>query len=223
MLTVRVRTLIGLASSLSFLLASCGPTRSVQHATGHVSTTGLPDSVVYRPYRLLLEQLGEADWQDRKAIRTLFRQRGFNSAAADSANRRLQQQDSLRLHSFQVAERRYGWPRATMVGKQAVEEAFLLIQHAPPAVHASYQDSLRASYMRGELYPPNYATYLDRILVYRGQPQRYGTQSGRLGQEEYLLPVEDVAELDHRRATMQLEPILSRLQPGTLILKPTGK
>ena len=99
---------------------------------------------------------------------------------------------------------------------------------SPPAVQASYQEPLQAAYARGELRSPDYATYLDRVLVNHGRAQRYGTQSGRRalasGQEEaYLLPVEDVPALDHRRATMGLEPILAQLRLGTLILKPEAK
>ena len=186
------------------------------------------DSVVYRPYRLLLDQLATADLQDRQALFKVYRLRGFKSPAADSANHWLMRQDSSRLHTFQAAELRYGWPRTSRVGNEAVQQAYLLVQHAPAAMHASYQDTLATAYARGELSGFNYATYLDRVLWHQGHLQRYGTQRGRrvlaTGQEEnYLFPVENLPELDHRRATMQLEPILPRLQSGTLILKPTGQ
>lgn len=228
MMSIRLFTVVAFANALLFWLFSCSTSSSVKQLSHAPPTTVLPDSVVHRPYRLLLDQLATADWQDRKAIFKVFRLRGFGSPAADSANRWLLRQDSTRLQAFQTAERRYGWPRASRVGKDAVQQAYLLVQHAPAAVHASYQDTLRAAYARGELLSMDYATYLDRVLLYKGQLQRYGTQSGRRvlakGQEEdYLLPVEDLPELDHRRATMKLEPILTRLQPGTLILKPAGK
>ena len=121
---------------------------------------------------------------------------------------------------------RYGWPRAKLVGATSVQQAYLLVQHAPDRVQASYQGNLQAAHARGELRSQDYATYLDRVLVNKGQSQRYGTQRGRRvlakGQEEdYLLPVEDLPHLDQRRATMQLEPLLPQLRPGTTILKPT--
>ena len=187
-----------------------------------------PDSAAFRSYRRTLQRLADADWQDRQAIFKVFRQHGFRSAPADSANRWLMRQDSVRLHTFRTLERRYGWPRASTTGREGTQQAYLLVQHAPPAVQARYQEPLRAAHARGELRSPDYATYLDRVLVNQGRAQRYGTQSDRRalasGQEEaYLLPVEDVPALDHRRATMGLEPILAQLRPGTLILKPEAQ
>ena len=197
-----------------------------QPNAGPLRLAALPDSAALRTYRITLARLAAADQADRQTIFRVFRQHGFRSAQADTANRWLMRQDSLRLATFQALERRYGWPRAKSVGAASVQQAYLLVQHAPDRVQASYQDSLRAAHARGELGSQDYATYLDRVLVNEGQPQRYGTQSGRRvlasGQEEnYLLPVEDVTHLDQRRATMQLEPLLPQLRPGTTILKPT--
>jgi hypothetical protein len=211
-----------------FAVSGCKTTGDVLKRTPHSLPAGAPDSVVYRPYRLLLDQLAEADRHDRQALFKIFRLRGFTSPAADSGNRWLMRNDSTRLQAFQLAEQRYGWPRVSRVGQEAVQEAYLLVQHAPAAVHASYQDTLARSHAQGELSSFNYATYLDRVLHYQGRPQRYGTQSGKRvladgREEDYLFPVEDLPQLDRRRATMQLDPILPRLQPGTLILKPNKK
>jgi hypothetical protein len=225
---VRVITTVLLNGVTVLLLAACSTSANLTHAAVTTPLSSAPDSVVFRPYRRMLSQLAEADWQDRKAIFNVFRQHGFHSAPADSANRWLLRQDSMRLHTFQALEQHYGWPRARKVGVAGVQQAYLLVQHAPAAVQGSYQDTLRAAHARGELSSPDYATYLDRVLVNQDRPQRYGTQSGRrvlaTGQEEaYLLPVEDVSDLDHRRASMQLAPILPRLRPGTLILRPEAK
>jgi len=228
MIRVRLRTACLLTSVLYFELLGCRPSANSSHTARNAPAITRPDSVRYQPYRLLLDQLAMADWQDRKAVFQVFRRQGFRSPAADSANRWLLRQDSLRLHTFQAAERRYGWPRTSRVGAQGVKDAYLLVQHAPAPVHASYQDTLRATYERGELSGPDYATYVDRVLLHQGQWQRYGTQSGRrvlaTGQEEdYLLPVEELSALDQRRAAMQLAPLLPRLQPGTLVLKKEQK
>ena len=228
MIRVRVRTSCLLTSFFCFALLGCRTSANILHTARNARAVAQSDSVRYQPYRQLLDQLATADWQDRKAVFQVFRLHGFRSPAADSANRWLLRQDSLRLRTFQAAERRYGWPRTSRVGAQGVQDAYLLVQHAPAPVHASYQDTLRATYERADLSSPDYATYVDRVLLYQGQRQRYGTQSGRrvlaTGQEEdYLLPVEELAALDQRRATMQLKPLLPRLQPGTLVLKKEQK
>lgn len=193
--------------------------------TGSTQLAARPDAAALRTYRISLAELAAADQADRQTIFRVFRQYGFRSLQADTANRWLLRQDSLRLVTFQTLERRYGWPRTKSAGAASVQQAYLLVQHAPDRVQASYQDTLRAAYSRGELRSADYATYLDRVWVNQGKPQRYGTQSGRRvlanGQEEdYLLPVRDLSHLDQRRATMQLEPLLPQLRPGTTILKP---
>lgn len=209
--------------SLSGLIACDGTLRKPKNSPSQLGD--LSDSAVVRSYRVTLAQLAKADQADRQTIFLVFRRHGFRSSQADTANRWLMGRDSLRLATFRVLERRYGWPRAKLVGTASVQQAYLLVQHAPDRVQASYQDTLQAAYARGELRSQDYATYLDRVLMNQGQLQRYGTQSGRHvlanGQEEdYLLPTEDLPRLDQRRATMQLEPLLPQLRPGTTILKP---
>jgi hypothetical protein len=225
---VQVTTMVLLNGITGVLLATCSTATGLKPATVSAPLTGVPDSVVFRPYRLALAQLATADWQDRKAIFNVFRQYGFRSLAVDSANRWLIRQDSIRLHTFQALAQYYGWPKASQVGIVGVQQAYLLVQHGPAPVQASYQDIMRATHARGELSNSNYAIYLDRVLVNQDRPQRYGTQSGRRvlanGQEEdYSFPMEELSELDHRRANMQIQPLLPRLQPGTLILKPEVK
>jgi hypothetical protein len=210
---------------LSWLALSACDNSTRQPKTSSTRPAVLPDSTALRTYHIALVQLATADQADRQAIFRIFRRYGFRSSQADTANRWLLRQDSLRLATFQALERRYGWPRDKAVGAGSVQQAYLLVQHAPDQIQASYQDTLRAAHARGELRSADYATYLDRVWVNQGRPQQYGTQSSRRvlanGQEEdYLFPVEDLPHLDQRRATMQLEPLLSQLRPGTTILKP---
>lgn len=226
MVTPPLLARLAIASILLGWLASCRTGGGSNPLAPAATSASRLDTAAYRPYRQELAQLAAADRQDRQALFQVFKRRGFRSPAADSANRWLRHQDSVRLLAFQAAEQRYGWPRATTTGPAAVQDAYLLVQHAPAAVHARYQRTLRAAYARGDLSGFNYATYLDRVLVHQGKRQRYGTQRRRrvlaTGQEEdYLEPVADLKHVDKRRARMQLDPILPRLQPGTLILKPS--
>jgi hypothetical protein len=198
-----------------------------QPKTSSTPPAVLPDSTALRTYHIALTHLSMADQADRQATFRIFRRYGFRSAQADTANRWLLRQDSLRLATFQALARRYGWPRAQAVGAGSVQQAYLLVQHAPDHLQASYHDTLRAAHARGELGSADYATYLDRVWVNQGRPQQYGTQSRRRvladGQEDYLFPVQDLPHLDQRRATMQLAPLLPHLRPGTTILKPSTK
>lgn len=207
-------------------MLGCGDSAPISRPTQ--PQVARPDTVALRAYRAQLTQLGEADQLDRETIFAVFRQHGFTSAQADTANRWLMRRDSAHLRQFLALEKRYGWPRQSQVGANGVRYAYLLIQHAPDSVQVSYRDKIRLSYERGELSAAEYATYLDRMLGYEGRPQRYGTQYARRvlanGREEnYLLPIEDLPQVDQRRATMHLAPLLPQLVPGTLVFKPETK
>ena len=176
-------------------------------------------------YRQQLQDLAVADQQDRQQILQLLRTHGFRSLQADTARRWLRHRDSLHLQRFQQLERQYSWPRAAAMGTESVSNAYLLLQHAPDSVHTRYFPRIERAYQQGELPGPDYATYLDRVLVQQGHKQRYGTQyrrrelpTGRT--EDYLDPIEDVAHVEQRRRVVGLDSLLPRLQPGTLIFRP---
>lgn len=217
---------IFLLAASTTLLLGCGESPPTSRPTQLQASR--PDTADFRAYRAQLAQLGAADQQDRETIFAVFRQHGFKSVQADTANRWLVRRDSLHLRQFLALEKRYGWPRQSQVGPEGVMYAYLLIQHAPDQVQVSYRNKIRLSYQRGELSAADYATYLDRMLGYEDRPQRYGTQYARRvladGREEsYLLPVEDLTRIDQRRAAIQLEPLLPQLVPGTLVFKPGVK
>jgi len=84
-----------------------------QHENGHVTTEAPPlNSADALEYRYQLQALVNANQQDRQRIMQLFREYGFRSAQADTANSWLMHHDSLHLHQFRELERRYGWPLA---------------------------------------------------------------------------------------------------------------
>ena len=173
-----------------------------------------------------LSELAAADQADRQRLFALFKRYGFSSPQADSGNRWLPRRDSVRFAQFQGLLAQYGWPRPARVGIAEMRNVFLFVQHAPDsASHALFYADLRAAFQRKDILAiEEWATYLDRYLLYHNRPQRYGTQSERRvlsgGREEnYLSPVEDFATLDARRLVLGLDSITPELRPGTLILQ----
>ncbi|MCA9317697.1 MAG: DUF6624 domain-containing protein [Gemmatimonadales bacterium] len=114
-----------------------------------------------------------------------------------------------------------GWPTPALVGEDGVRAAFTLLQHADhdPEFQERMLPLLQDAAYRGETPRRDVAYLTDRIRRWRGRPQVYGTQydiardrAGREirdanGRPTYLAPlVEDLADLDARRATMDLGP-----------------
>jgi len=115
----------------------------------------------------------------------------------------------------------YGWPRRDLAGEEGSRAAWLVLQHAiaHPALQRRGLVLLKDAVARGEVPAVEAAMLEDRIRVFEGRPQRYGTQfdwdeDGRLSP----LPVEDEANVDERRRSVGLGPLaddVRRMRAGT--------
>jgi hypothetical protein len=120
-------------------------------------------------------------------------------AAVDSAN-------TMWLKG--VVERR-GWPGRSLVGAEASNAAFLIVQHAvqDSAFQARALALMEHGVAAGEVAGSDVAMLADRVAVHRGQPQRYGTQAKLLNGRIILEPIADSAHVDQRRAALGLLPL----------------
>lgn len=105
---------------------------------------------------------------------------------------------------------RIGWfdiPRYSSSGSLA---AWLIVQHSDHdrAWQAEILEGLRTRVGRGEVLARHVAYLEDRVAVNAGRPQTYGTQGRCMPSGEWQ-PREmiDPANLDRRRAEVELEPI----------------
>ena len=102
------------------------------------------------------------------------------------------------------------WPIMSRDGEAATHDAFLIVQHADddPEFQERMLELLKPLVDRGEFLGRTYAALYDRVALAKGQPQRYATQFGE-GKHgcSALRPVEDPKNIDHRRATVGLQPL----------------
>ena len=114
--------------------------------------------------------------------------------------------------SSQVAE--HGWPKESVVGTEAAEAAFLIVQHA---VHDTMFQArmlvlVTEAARTKEASPQSVALLTDRLMVRRGQPQRYGTQASLREGRIVLDPIADSINVDVRRAQIGLPPLQEYLR-----------
>ena len=104
---------------------------------------------------------------------------------------------------------RHGWPDRDVIGEEGAKAAFLLVQHADQdtAFQVRMLDSVRASFERGQADGQSVALLTDRILVARGDSQRYGTQARMEDGRTIFNPIEDSSNVDARRKEMGLVPL----------------
>ena len=119
--------------------------------------------------------------------------------------------DTANTKRVRAIVRKYGWPTPELVGRDGVDAAFLIVQHAELDFQKEMLPLVEKAYRSGGLPGQSYALLLDRVLVGQGKPQVYGTQAKRFeewkGQEVALEPIEDEANVDKRRAEVGLFPL----------------
>lgn len=97
-----------------------------------------------------------------------------------------------------------GFPTLSKVGSTASDAAWLIIQHSigePEFMKECYNMMLGNSH---DINPKNKAYLYDRIQVFQGKPQKYGTQ---LIADGIPFPVEDKENLNREREEVNLPPL----------------
>jgi hypothetical protein len=154
-----------------------------------------------------------ADQEVRSVLTTLFgsgeRPDSTRMAAIAAQIQAVDTANTARLKQI-VAQ--YGWPGKPIVGSDGVSAIFLLIQHADRdvAFQKEYLAWLEHAYRAGEIAPEAgeaVALLTDRVRSNEGRPQLYGTQVQVRDGKVAMLPMEDEANVDARRAALGLPPL----------------
>ena len=166
-----------------------------------------PPAVILAEARQQLAERGRAD----QAIRQGFGVGGVVDSAQGTAMAR---EDSANTTWLKAYVSRWGWPTAGQVGREAVEAAFLIVQHA---VHdtgfmRAMLPAIEQARRRGDLDGGAVAMLTDRIEVKAGHGQLYGTQLSLKGGRWVLDPIADSAAVDARRKRMGLPPLAEYLR-----------
>jgi len=111
-----------------------------------------------------------------------------------------------------------GYPTIDKVGKEASEATWLVIQHSigQPDFMKKCVELLKNAVSENKANPRNLAYLIDRIAVYEGKMQLYGTQFDWDGNGE-LSPnqIDDLAKVNERRKSVGL----NTLEEQTVIIR----
>ena len=158
-----------------------------------------PSASVRADARRELAERGKTD----QAVREGYGVGGVADPAQARAMERTDSANTLWLKGY-VAQ--WGWPTTVQVGKEAVESAFLIVQHAvhDTAFMHAMLPAIQQAYRRGDLKGGQVAVLVDRLEVKAGRPQIYGTQLSLKDGKWVLDPLADSAGVDERRRQMGL-------------------
>ena len=166
--------------------------------------------------RAELLAMREKDQAVRQELMQVVREAdGDTSAIPIELVLRMKQLDATHLARLKEIVDAHGWPTNPMVGEDGASAAWLLIQHADRSETDFMERCLgmiEPAWKAGEVDGQHYAYLVDRLRMYRGEPQIYGTQSDVEDGEIVVWEIEDEATVDERRATVGLPPLEEQIR-----------
>ena len=132
---------------------------------------------------------------------------GYNSRMAD-----IHQRNAQRLEAM---INQHGWPGVSLVGDDGSEAAWLVLQHAigNPDLQRKCLLILKVAAEVGEVPAVQVACLEDRICVFEGRPQRYGTQFDWDGKGTMSPhPLQDPKSVDDYRQSVGLGPLSKKTE-----------
>ena len=121
---------------------------------------------------------------------------------------------------------RHGWPGAALVGDDGAGAAWLIAQHAigEPEFQRRCLAALQDAAERGEVPRWQPAMLEDRIRVFEGRAQRYGTQL-QVADDGTVQPhpIESPDRVEERRRAVGLEPLAERLAKAERVPPPKDR
>lgn len=163
------------------------------------------------PLRNELISIGKSD-QDIRQQWSIANRQSASKQVTDSLLREMSHRDSINQQKiFQILDTR-GWVGKELVG-DACEVFWMVTQHASVQQQQKYLPVFKAAVKKGDIHPSHVAMMEDRINVFEGKPQKYGSQlhTGSDGKEQ-LYPLQDEKRVDEWRKEVGMEPLADYLR-----------
>ena len=162
--------------------------------------------------RAELERMLETDQQYRNELSELSQEKGADHPEVKALWDKQLELDKRNLHVLERIIAVHGWSDARVFGRDAATAAFLVLQHADLKYQLEYLPLFRQAVEEGKASKSDLALLVDRVRVRQGKPQLYGSQVRQaLDGTSEPYPIEDEANVDARRAEMELEPLADYL------------
>lgn len=167
----------------------------------------------YTPLQKEMLEIQRDDQIYRQQINSVLQTEGPTSKKIAELNQKRIIADSINLIKTEKILDQYGWPSPAEVGNTN-QGLFLVIQHATLSVQLKYLPMFREAVKTRYFFPPNLALLEDRVAIEQGKKQIYGSQISYDAKSNsyHLLPIEDEAHVNDRRAKLGLEPLAEYLK-----------
>lgn len=176
-----------------FLLTGCQP--SPDSVSTSLTEEIQPD---YSFLRKELEEIYEIDQNIREV--------DFDTIATREASiafsKRMMTVDSANQLRVLPLLEQYGWLPKSKIGYKAASAIFLVVQHSSLETIEKHLPQMEALAKQGEASTTDAATMRDRLLMFQGKKQIYGTQASswvRAEGGQVVWPIQDVENVNKRR------------------------
>jgi hypothetical protein len=124
-------------------------------------------------------------------------------------NERMQQCHEENADLLEAFLDQYGWPFPNTYGIEAHEAAWFIAIHAiaRPQFVKKVARILEQAWKEGKISGKYFANFYDRIALYEGRKQRYGTHLFPSKHGWQVMSLEDPAQVDERRASVGLQSL----------------
>ena len=160
-----------------------------------------------RPLRQRLKQIAKADQDIRHQFLQAYKAQPRNQAKVDSLEREMHRID--RQHQKEVCDilDKRGFVGTQVVG-DACEVFWLVMQHASAKHQRKYLPEFQKAAARGDLPLWHVAMMEDRIAMFEGRPQKYGSQLEEAPDGSMVLhQLLDPLKVDTWRREVGMEPL----------------
>lgn len=178
---------------LLLLFTACQP--SVENTAHTAATAQQPD---YAALQHELEEIYDLD----QGIRSIDWDTISTPEASIAFSKKVMAVDSVNQTRVIPILEQHGWLPKSKVGDKAASAIFYVVQHSNTATIETYLPQMEELAKQGEASATDAAKMRDRLLMFQGKKQLYGTQavnSARLEGGYEIWPIEDAANVNKRR------------------------
>jgi hypothetical protein len=160
----------------------------------------------YYNYELIheLDTLNADDQKYRLAQIDTASKYGWDASQTKDMYVAIEQADSINRIKVSRIFEKYQWPDKQIIGEKRSITLFIVLQHAPIAYQEKYLSLIEKAYKTNNIRKPDYALFIDRIAVNKGQSQIYGSQILFKNGEGVIAPLKYPKRVDKLRKKMGL-------------------
>ena len=137
---------------------------------------------------------------------------GFGSKEAQLVKKEIERKDSINLAIVTDILEKHGWLGRNVVGFIGNYTLALIIQFAPIQTQDKFMPIIQEAFKNKNIEAYDYTLILDKVALRHGQKQLYGNVVVNIGNKNYVGPIENVEQLDKRRADLGLKPMNAYLK-----------